>query len=192
MHKLIAAAIASVAALAVTAPALAESAAPTSHEDVTYDKNYARDRAEIEDLQARYLFALDWQDGPAYAATFTEDGVLDWAGGVVKGRAAIEKEVAGMRAAFARREAVDAPRRPARLRHFITNIVIKVDGDRATGRAFWFEFNNDTRDRWPYTGGYGHYEDELRRVNGHWLFSKRKIYNEFLENRIAPDKNPAW
>ena len=49
---------------------------------------YAADRAEIEDLQARYMFALDWQDGAAYASTFAEDGVLDWAGGIVQGRAA--------------------------------------------------------------------------------------------------------
>ena len=39
--------------------------------------SYAEDRAEIEDLMARYLFAMDWGDFDAYAATFTEDGVLD-------------------------------------------------------------------------------------------------------------------
>ena len=35
---------------------------------------YAEDRAEIEDLQARYMFALDWQDADIYSDTSTEDG----------------------------------------------------------------------------------------------------------------------
>lgn len=157
-----------------------------------YDAAYASHRAEIEDLQARYMFALDWQDADAYAATFAEDGVLDWAGGVVTGREAIREEVKGMRAGFAKHEAADAPERPARLRHMITNLVLKIDGDRATARAFWFEFNNDVRGRRPYLGAYGHYEDELRRVNGRWLFSKRKIYNEQYDARAASGENPAW
>lgn len=153
---------------------------------------YAADRAGIENLQARYLFALDWQDSEAYASTFTEDGVLDWAGGVVEGRAAIAQEVRGMREQFARREAADAPKRPARLRHFITNVVLDIEGDRATGRAYWFELNNDNRDRRPYVGGYGHYEDEMRKVDGRWLFVRRKIYNEVMDSRAAAPTNPAW
>ena len=38
---------------------------------------YARDRAQIEDLQARSLFALDFFDMDTYVSTFTEDGILD-------------------------------------------------------------------------------------------------------------------
>ena len=41
-----------------------------------YDRNYAQDRSEIEDLQARYLFALDWQNPGCMRRTFTPDGVL--------------------------------------------------------------------------------------------------------------------
>ena len=55
----------------------------------SYGVQYAADRAEIEDLQARYMFALDWQDADAYAAAFTEDGVLDWAYSMVRGRETI-------------------------------------------------------------------------------------------------------
>ena len=58
---------------------------------MNYANTYAQDRAQIQDLQARYMFALDWQDADAYASTFTEDGVLDWAGGVAKGREAIRE-----------------------------------------------------------------------------------------------------
>ena len=30
---------------------------------------------------------------------------------------------------------------------------------------------------------FGHYEDELVKQNGHWLFTTRKVYNESLANR---------
>jgi hypothetical protein len=51
--------------------------------------SYAEDRAAIEDLQARYLFALDFHDPDLYVSTFTVDGVLDYGSGEVKaGRAA--------------------------------------------------------------------------------------------------------
>ena len=36
--------------------------------------------------RARYLFALDFRDAEAYAATFTEDGVLDYGAGKIVGR----------------------------------------------------------------------------------------------------------
>lgn len=169
-------------AAAAMAFALPAAAAPVDH---------AADRVEIQDLQSRYMFALDWRDANAYAATFTEDGVLDWASGVEKGRDAIRKAIGGMHDFDGRKAAGDAPRRPARLQHFITNVTLKFDGDHAVGRAYWFEINNDTRDRWPYVSGYGHYEDELRRVKGEWLFSRRKIFNEVLASRAGGPDNPA-
>jgi hypothetical protein len=36
--------------------------------------SYAEDRAAIDDLQARYLFAMDFHDPDLYVTTFTEDG----------------------------------------------------------------------------------------------------------------------
>jgi len=153
--------------------------------------SYGEARSAIEDLQARYMFALDWQVPDDYAATFTEDGVLDWAGGIVKARDAICAECHNMRALFRGRAEGDAPARAARLRHFITNMVVRVEGDRAWGRAYWFEIDNDTRNRWPYVGGYGHYEDELRKVDGEWLFCWRKIFNECMADRAADDDNPV-
>ncbi len=157
-----------------------------------YDDQYARDRAEIEDLQARYLFAFDWQDGEAYASTFTEDGILDFAGGVIKGRAAIQEEIETFGIMLDKRNAALLPERPARLRHYISNVIIKVEGDTAKSRSYWWEFNNDQRDRTPYVGAYGHYEDDLKKVNGQWLFSKRKIYNERRAEMASGDESPGW
>ena len=140
---------------------------------------YAEDRAQIEDLQARYLFALDFRDAEAYAATFTENGVLDYGAGKIQGRKAIAEMVAGMRTAAERQRAEDRTGlRPAAGRHNISNIVIEIEGDRATGTAYWFHMGNANPERAAQLNSFGHYEDELVKVNGQWLFSLRKIYNE--------------
>lgn len=178
-----------ITAIAVT---IAAASVAVAAGKMNYSNTYGQDRAQIEDLQARYMFALDWQDADAYASTFTEDGVLDWAGGVAKGREAIREEVHGMKATFDKRAAAEAPGRPSRLRHFITNVVIKIDGDKAVGKAYWFEFDDDIRGYRPYVGAYGHYDDEMRKVNGEWLFSRRRINNEQLDSRAAGMENPAW
>src|SRR5579863_6675414 len=81
--------------------------------------SYAEDRAAIEDLQARYLFALDFHDPDLYVSTFTPDGVLDYGSGEVKGREAIKAVIAKMPSPPA-----TAGLRPADARHNISNIAI--------------------------------------------------------------------
>ena len=154
--------------------------------------NYAEDRAQIEDLQARYLFALDFRDAEAYAATFTEDGVLDYGAGKIVGRKAIAEMVAGMRATAERQRAADTSGlRPAAGRHNISNIVLEVNGDRARGTAYWFHMGNANPERGAQLNSFGHYEDELVKVNGEWLFSLRKIYNEQVAEWVAGFDNPV-
>ena len=41
-------------------------------------------------------------------------------------------------------------------------------------------------------GGFGHYEDDLVKVDGEWLFARRRIYNEGTAEWAAPPGNPAW
>jgi hypothetical protein len=50
--------------------------------------SHVEDRAQIDDLQARYLFALDFHDPQLSGSTFTPDGILDYGEGDVKGREA--------------------------------------------------------------------------------------------------------
>jgi hypothetical protein len=149
------------------------------------------DRAAIEDLQSRYVFALDWQEPERYGDTFTTDGVLIWAGGTVNGRAAIVEEMRNARAADAARRSTEPADRPWRRRHYTTNLALHVEGDRATGRSYWFEFNDDSPGRKPYLGAYGHSEDEYRRVDGRWLFSRRQIFNEQRAEMAASDVMPV-
>lgn len=144
-------------------------------------EGYGDDRAEIENLQARYLLAMDFLDADAYAEVFTKDGILDWAGGEIEGREAIRAFMASGRYNPAR-GAAEADW-PAASRHFIMNQVIKVDGNKASAITYWFQANNNA-DRGTMTlGMFGNYVDTLEKVNGEWLFARREIYNEGIPGR---------
>jgi len=150
--------------------------------------SYAEDRAAIEDLQARYLFALDFHDPDLYVSTFTEDGVLDVGSGEIKGRQAIKGVIAGMP-----NPKPVAWKRAGAARHNISNIVIRVDGNTASGRSYWFHYSNDNPERRGVFDGFGRYEDDPAKVNGKWFFTKRRIYNEGRDEwAYKGGKNPAW
>ncbi|OYX45711.1 MAG: hypothetical protein B7Y87_03535 [Sphingomonadales bacterium 32-64-22] len=150
----------------------------------------ARDRAEIKDLMGRYLFAMDWHDTDAYAACFTEDGVLDYAMATIVGRDAIREGAVKFREAvgklFTREDGS-----PAILRHVLDHIVIRVEDDEAWTTAFWWEMTDGGPRRTPEIQSFGTYEDELVRQDGQWLFRRRKIYNEFIPGRESPVENPV-
>jgi uncharacterized protein (TIGR02246 family) len=148
---------------------------------------YGDDRARIEDLQARYLFAFDWGDAESYANTFTEDGVLNFGWGEIRGRDAIRAFIAGD---GARPEPPEGQRRRVG-RHIISNIVVKVDGDRATGQAYWTHMTTNENDGYGTVDFFGHYEDEMVKVNGEWLFSKRYIFNEAIPEWASGRNNPV-
>jgi hypothetical protein len=177
-------------AIAASALFLAASCAPTDTNAVSYGE----DRAQIEDLQARYMFALDFHDYDTYVSTFTEDGILDIRNGnPTQGREAIKELLGGMPSneEGQAREEPQGPY-PATGRHNITNIALKIDGDKAVGRAYWFHYGNNNPDRSADLDSYGHYEDDMVKVDGQWLFSKRVIYNEQVADWIAPTQNPCW
>lgn len=148
------------------------------------------DKIEIGELQNRYMFALDWWDADVYAGVFTEDGVLAWPEGHAEGREAIRATCVRLGEMYRSQGAAAAPTKMAHKRHFVSNRVIRIDGDRATARCYWFDFNNDGQPRWPYVQAYGYYEDELVRTTEGWRFTNRKIFNEMSGE--SPPENPAW
>src|ERR1051325_4162604 len=129
---------------------------------------YGEDRALIEDLQARYMFAFDYGDPQGYSGAFAQDGILDYGGGEIKGREAIARFIADGRK---RTEEARAKTPPGELpsvgRHIINNIVIKVEGDKAQGFAYWTHMTSGANGRGT-VDFFGHYEDQMVKVNGEW------------------------
>ncbi|MEM7285216.1 MAG: nuclear transport factor 2 family protein [Actinomycetota bacterium] len=116
----------------------------------------------IRRLKAAYCAACDDDhDGDAVAALFTQDGVWQQSGDRPRvGRDEIAAKMFGIRdAGFMARSA-----------HKVTNPVIDVDGDTATGQwRFLMMFT--------YTDGQaferiiGTYDERYARVEGRWLFT---------------------
>lgn len=107
----------------------------------------------IEQLAARYNYAIDGRDADAWAGTFVEDGVFA-AAGAVRGSEALR--------AFVRS-------RTGVSRHYISNPAIEVHGDTATMRVY-LELV-----RGREIALTGHYDDTLRRVDGEWRFVSRHV-----------------
>jgi hypothetical protein len=151
---------------------------------------YAEDRALIEDLMARYLFALDWNDFETFGQTFTEDAEFEYARGTAVGRDNIVATIRGFKQRIGEIYK-DEDGNPAVLRHVLAQTVIRVEGDRAWTTAMWWEMANNAPGKKPLIGTFGIYEDELRREDGTWLFSRRRVLNEFLPGRESGPVNPV-
>lgn len=125
------------------------------------------DLEAIRLLKARYCQACDDDHNPdAVAACFIEDGLWEGAniGVHAKGHAAIKDYIGGVRAS-------GRVHNPA---HMVTNPVIKVDGDRATGDWRFLMMYADRGDaRVPrFHRIIGIYQDEYVRTPDGWLMSR--------------------
>jgi hypothetical protein len=143
---------------------------------------YADDRAEIENVSNKYMVAVDAGDIETVMATWADDSVLEWVFGVEHGRAAIRKAMSGFGGARPQNIPEGATSRP-RTRHQIINHVIDVNGTTAKSTAYWFALTNSTPQGDVQLLYFGHYEDEMVKVNGKWLFKTRKVFNESRDNR---------
>lgn len=184
MHSLKTAAIALAATLIVPSAATAQADAPT------YSATYAQDRAEIEDLMARYLFAIDYFDWDAYIATFAPDAELEFASGTYRGHAEIREAVTRFSEGIGRFYHTEDGQ-PAKLRHVVLQSVIRVEGDRAWGTTLWVEMANHGPNDEMKMGTYGLYEDEFSRIDGRWLIRRRNVLNEFIPARGSGPANPV-
>ena len=156
----------------------------------TYGKTYAEDRAEIEDLMARYLFAIDYADWDSYVETFAPDGELTFASGTSKGRDAIRAAVTSFDSRIGQFYHTEDGKR-AKLRHVILQSSIRVEGNKAWGRTLWVEMANHGPGDTMKMGTYGIYEDEFSKIDGHWFIAKRNVLNEFLKGRNSGPTNPV-
>jgi uncharacterized protein (TIGR02246 family) len=156
----------------------------------TYSASYGQDRAEIEDLMARYLFAIDYFDWDSYVETFAPDGELTFASGTSKGRDAIRAAVTSFSSRIGQFYHTEDGK-PAKLRHVVLQSSIRVEGNKAWGRTLWVEMANHGPGDTMKMGTYGIYEDEFVKLDGHWFIARRNVLNEFLKGRNSGPTNPV-
>jgi uncharacterized protein (TIGR02246 family) len=90
------------------------------------------DRLEIQELIARYCWALDTRDGDAYAATFVPDGVFDG----VATRARGHDELRALPRAL----------HPDQIetQHWVSNLVLEGDAQRAIAKSYVIAYRSDS------------------------------------------------
>lgn len=126
------------------------------------------DKDAIREIMAEYCYHLDERRFDEMAGLFAEDGTWETAFGTATGRA----NIAALAASLGK-----PGEAPVRRVHYVTNIVIKLDGDRAGVRSNWVQIDNSAPGSGlgPKIGSGGGYVDTMVRQGGRWLFQHRKI-----------------
>jgi len=133
------------------------------------------DREGIDATMHRYLTGLDHLDRELYAGTFSEDAVLDIDGSLSTGRDAMRKVIDNE--IEYRKAQKDRGETPRVLFHMETNIHVTFpDNDRAERSAYWVTYIREGKDPEGLSAlGVGTSVDELRRIDGEWLITRRGI-----------------
>jgi uncharacterized protein (TIGR02246 family) len=131
------------------------------------------DRIAVEDVMARYVWAVDSLDADGYVAVFTEDAVIDSNGAISKGHEEIRKVVTNL---IKRRDDNKAKGLPtANLYHVISNVRITFPkANEALYQSYWQTVRRDT-DGKMMAAAMGRSEDHLVKRNGKWLIQLRKL-----------------
>jgi uncharacterized protein (TIGR02246 family) len=131
------------------------------------------DRIAVEDVMARYVWAVDSLDPEGYVAVFTADAVIDANGSISKGRDEIRKIVTNL---IQRRDDNKAKGLPtANLYHVISSVRITFPKPgEALHQSYWQTVRRDT-DGKMIAAAMGRSEDRLVKRNGQWLIQWRKL-----------------
>lgn len=139
-------------------------------------KNTARsidlvDRLDITDLYARQSQAVDSGDGDGWAGTFTEDGVFTSPtySLTARGRAELKE--------FAETSNASALARGEQFRHVISSIAMRPAGEDRIDATTYLMITA-TGDAGARVDRTLVMFDELRRVDGEWLFSSRETHRD--------------
>jgi uncharacterized protein (TIGR02246 family) len=131
------------------------------------------DRIAVEDVMARYVWAVDSLDAEGYVAVFTEDAVIDSNGSISKGHEEIRRIVTSL---IRRRDDNRAKGVPtSNLYHVISSVRITfpTPGE-AVHQSYWQTVRRD-QDGKMTAAAMGRSEDRLVKRNGKWLIQGRKL-----------------
>ena len=131
------------------------------------------DRIAVEDVMARYVWAVDSFDPEGYVAVFTEDAVIDSNGSISRGHAEIRKIVTDLIKRRDDNKALGLP--PSNLHHVISNVRITFPkADEAVHLSYWQTVRRD-KDGKLAAAAMGRSEDRLVKRKGNWLIQSRKL-----------------
>jgi len=120
-----------------------------------------RDRADITEVLLRYATGIDRRDWATFRAAFTDDCVLDYG------------EIGSFTGVDAVTEFMDRSHAAAgHTMHRLSNIVIALDGDRATARTY-IDGLIMAADNASGVNAVGFYDDELVRIDRGWRIARR-------------------
>lgn len=126
-------------------------------------------REEIRDLVTRYNSNGDTGRFEQVMELFADDAVMDVPGGERRGKEEILTIFTGTRQRLGAADVVG----PAYVRHHTaTHQIDLIDETHATGRCYYKVISPIGVDHW------GRYIDEYRKVDGRWMFARRKVTNE--------------
>jgi uncharacterized protein (TIGR02246 family) len=131
------------------------------------------DRIAVEDVMARYVWAVDSLDPEGYVAVFTETAVIDSNGSISKGREEIRKIVTNL---IRRRDDSKAKGLPtSNLYHVISNVRITFPKPgEALHQSYWQTVRRDNDGKMT-AAAMGRSEDRLVKRNSKWLIESRKL-----------------
>jgi uncharacterized protein (TIGR02246 family) len=125
------------------------------------------DKDTIREVMAAYCHALDACRFADVASLFTEDAVWTTDYGEAKGRDAIERMF---------RSVVPVKGEGPQRKHYITNIIIRVDGDSASSVSDYLIVRESGKDLIPVMGGT--YKDDWVRQDGTWRFRRKELVHD--------------
>ena len=131
------------------------------------------DRTAVEDVMARYVWAVDSFDADGYVAVFTEDAVIDSNGNISRGHDEIRKIVTNL---IQRRDDNKAKGLPAsNLYHMVGNVRITFPKPgEAVHQSYWQTVRRG-KDGTMIAAAMGRSEDRLVKRNGKWLIQSRTL-----------------
>jgi uncharacterized protein (TIGR02246 family) len=131
------------------------------------------DRIAVEDVMARYVWAVDSLDPEGYVAVFTEDAIIDSNGSISKGHEEIRTIVTSL---IQKRDDNRTKGLPtSSLYHVISNVRITFPKPgEALHQSYWQTVHRD-KDGKMTVAAMGRSEDRLVNRNGKWLIQWRQL-----------------
>lgn len=144
------------------------------------------DRVEIEELMARYAWALDTGDFDAYVDTFTEDGWIEhWPQGKCIGREGIRKMTQDLW--------YHKPNHYLGRQHRMSQVIMTPEGDGVRIKCFWSILQHDVETSECRVFGLGTWDTlAVKDDEDEWKFAS--VYVDIWRGKGVPwvGEDKAW